>query len=98
RMLDNGRLQDGEPNLAGTARPAVARLSAETAAELGATDGTEVTVRTERGAITLPLAVADLPDGVVWLPGNSGSSTVRRTLGAGHGAVVTVTVADGGNA
>ena len=40
----------------------------------------------------------DLPDGVVWLPGNSGSSTVRRTLGAGHGAVVTVTVADGGNA
>ncbi|MCP3798956.1 NADH-quinone oxidoreductase subunit G [Allokutzneria sp. A3M-2-11 16] len=98
RMLDNGRGQDGEPNLAGTARPAVARLSAESAAKLGASDGTEVTVRTERGAITLPLAVADLPDGVVWLPSNSGSSTVRRTLGAGHGAVVTVTVADGGNA
>ena len=29
------------------------------------------TVRTERGAITLPVALADLPDGVVWLPTNS---------------------------
>jgi NADH-quinone oxidoreductase subunit G len=30
-LLDSGRLQDGEPHLAGTARPAVARLSAATA-------------------------------------------------------------------
>ena len=35
-------------------------------------------MRTERGAITLPLALADLPDGVVWLPGNS-----RRAPGSG---------------
>jgi NADH-quinone oxidoreductase subunit G len=48
-------------------------------------------VSTERGAITLPAAEADLPDGVVWLPANSGRSTVRRTLGAGHGSLVTVT-------
>jgi NADH-quinone oxidoreductase subunit G len=47
-------------------------------------------VSTERGAITLPAVEADLPDGVVWLPANSGPSTVRRTLGAGHGALVTV--------
>ena len=38
-LLDAGRLQDGEPHLAGTARPPVARLSAATAAEIGAADG-----------------------------------------------------------
>jgi NADH-quinone oxidoreductase subunit G len=28
---------------------------------------------------------------VVWLPANSGPSTVRRNLGVGHGGLVTVT-------
>ncbi len=32
-LLDAGRMQDGEPNLAGTARAAVAKMSAATAAE-----------------------------------------------------------------
>ena len=49
-LLDAGRLQDGEPHLAGTARPPVARLSAATAAEIGAADGDPVTVSTDRGA------------------------------------------------
>jgi NADH-quinone oxidoreductase subunit G len=48
------------------------------------------TVSTEHGWITVPAIPADLPDGVVWLPSNSGPSTVRRTLGAGHGDLVTV--------
>ena len=30
QLLDSGRMQDGEPSLAGTARPAVARMSAAT--------------------------------------------------------------------
>jgi len=34
-LLDIGRMQDGEPNLAGTARPAVAKISVATAAEAG---------------------------------------------------------------
>ena len=38
-LLDAGRLQDGEPYLAGTARTPVVRLSAATAAEIGAADG-----------------------------------------------------------
>ena len=45
-LLDAGRLQDGEPYLAGTARPPVVRLSAATAAEIGADDGDLVTVGT----------------------------------------------------
>ncbi|MCK2236786.1 MULTISPECIES: NADH-quinone oxidoreductase subunit G [unclassified Crossiella] len=96
QMLGNSSLQDGEPALAGTARPVVARLAPATADKLGLTEGAPVSVATEAGSITLPLELADLPEQVVWLPGNSGTSTVRRTLGAGHGALVTVT--DGGNA
>ncbi|MDQ3761187.1 MAG: NADH-quinone oxidoreductase subunit G [Actinomycetota bacterium] len=90
RLLDNGSMQDGEPHLAGTARPAVALLSEATAADLGVHLGGKVTVSTQRGSVTLPAAAADMPAGVVWLPGNSGPATVRRSLGVGHGAVVTV--------
>src|SRR5438132_316042 len=39
QLLDSGRMQDGEPALAGTARPAVARMSPATAAEAGVADG-----------------------------------------------------------
>ncbi|WP_329070863.1 NADH-quinone oxidoreductase subunit G [Amycolatopsis sp. NBC_01480] len=86
QLIDNGSLQDDEPHLKGTQREPVARLSAKTAEGLGGT----VRVSTERGAITLPVEVADLPDGVVWLPGNSDGSAVRAALGAGHGALVQI--------
>ncbi|MFN8074884.1 MAG: NADH-quinone oxidoreductase subunit G [Kineosporiaceae bacterium] len=87
-LLDGGRLQDGEPYLAGTAHRAVARLSAATAAEIGATD--TVTVSRGAGSITLPLVVTQMPDRVVWLPTRSSGSAVRETLGADNGAVVTI--------
>ncbi len=90
-MLDGGQEQDGEPYLAGTARPVTALLSPTTAADLGVRLGETITVTTERGAVSVPAASADLPYGVVWLPGNSGPVRVRRSLGVGHGAVVTVT-------
>ena len=89
-LLDAGRLQDGEPNLAGTARAAVARMSAATAAEAGTADGGKITVATGHGAITVPVEIADMPDRVVWLPTNSTGCTVRSTLRAGHGAVVSI--------
>jgi NADH-quinone oxidoreductase subunit G len=89
-LLDAGRMQDGEPNLAGTARATVARMSASTAAEAGTADGAKVTVATSRGAVTVPVEIADMPDRVVWLPANSAGSAVRRVLGAGHGSEVTV--------
>jgi NADH-quinone oxidoreductase subunit G len=89
-LLDAGRMQDGEPNLAATARAAVAKMSAATAAEAGTGDGGKVTVATERGAITAGVEIADMPDRVVWLPTNSAGCAVRGTLGAGHGSLVTV--------
>jgi NADH-quinone oxidoreductase subunit G len=89
-LLDAGRMQDGEPNLAGTARAAVARMSAATAAEAGVAAGAKVTVSTSRGAITVPVEITTMPDRVVWLPSNSVGCAVRGQLGAGHGALVTV--------
>ncbi|MDO5722286.1 MAG: NADH-quinone oxidoreductase subunit G [Actinomycetaceae bacterium] len=89
-MLDDGLLQAGAPELAGTARKSVARLNAETIRELGMEEGQRLQVSTERGTITLPVVAADLPAGVVWLPTCSRGSHVHETLGAGHGNVVTV--------
>ena len=87
-LLDRGSLQAGEPHLAGTAREPVAVLSPGTAAALGVVEGAKVTVRTDRGAVTLPARLAPMPDRVVWLPADSPGSAVRATLGVGAGAVV----------
>ena len=81
-------LQAGEPHLAGTAKEPVAVVSPATAAEVGVVEGAKLTVRTARGAVTLPARVAPMPDRVVWLPADSPGSAVRSTLGVGAGAVV----------
>jgi NADH-quinone oxidoreductase subunit G len=93
-LLDNGRLQDGEPFLAGTAKIAVARVSAATAEENGLNE--KVTVSTASGAITLPVEITpDLPDRVVWVPAHSDGSSVTRDLAAVSGDIVRI---DGGAA
>ncbi|HVY10506.1 MAG TPA: NADH-quinone oxidoreductase subunit G [Mycobacteriales bacterium] len=92
-LLDDGRLQDGVPELAGTRKPAVARLSASTAGSVGVPDGGTITVATTTGSITLPAAITDMVDGVVWLPTNSAGSHVRADLGVAAGSVVSVKAA-----
>ncbi|WP_370446345.1 NADH-quinone oxidoreductase subunit G [Dietzia sp. JS16-p6b] len=89
-LLDSGRLQDGEPHLAGTARTPVTRLSPTTAHEVGVADGEPLTVTTGRGSITLPCAVTEMPDRVVWVPQNSPGSAVNATLAAAAGDVVRI--------
>jgi NADH-quinone oxidoreductase subunit G len=90
QLIDAGRMQDGDPYLAGTARPTAARTSAATATAAGAVDGDKVTVSTAAGSVTVPLEVTDMAEGVVWLPTNSSGNTVRADLGAGHGSRVTL--------
>ncbi|MEP6598911.1 MAG: NADH-quinone oxidoreductase subunit G [Actinomycetota bacterium] len=90
-LIDAGRLSDGDDNLAGTAKPARAVLSAATAAAAGVIDGAPVTVATARGAITVPAVISAVVDGVVWLPTNARGCAVRATLGAVAGDPVTVT-------
>jgi NADH-quinone oxidoreductase subunit G len=89
-LLDSGRMQDGEPYLAGTARDVAARVSAATAATAGLADGDKVTVATAAGSVTVLVEVVPMADGVVWLPANSPGSAVRADLGAGHGSTVTL--------
>ncbi len=89
-LLDAGRMQDGEPYLAGTAPLAVARMSRTTADLAGLVDGMAVTVSTYTGSITLPVAITEMVDHVVWLPTNSAGSRVRSALGADAGDVVTL--------
>ncbi|MCV7315690.1 NADH-quinone oxidoreductase subunit G [Mycolicibacillus parakoreensis] len=89
-LLDAGRMQDGEPHLAGTARAPVVRLDEQTADAIGAADGQPVTVATERGAITLPLCVTAMPPAVVWLPMNSAGSPMHDRLGVTTGALVRI--------
>ncbi len=95
-LLDRGSLQDGEPYLAGTAPEAVARLSAGTAAALEVVEGDGVSVSAGDTTVTLPVAFAEMPDHVVWLPTNSEGCDVRGLLGSAPGALVTVTKVEGG--
>ena len=64
-------------------------VSAATLAHLGVHEGQLVAVATDRGSVELPVAVADLPDHVVWAPTSSGGVSLGRELGvAASGAVV----------
>ncbi|WP_305787741.1 NADH-quinone oxidoreductase subunit G [Symbioplanes lichenis] len=90
-LIDLGSLLDGDEVLAGTARPPLVRIGKALAESLGVADGDAVTVGTDRGAITLPVAITDLPPQVVWLPTNSPGATTRRSLGVTSGAVVRLT-------
>jgi NADH-quinone oxidoreductase subunit G len=91
-LLDAGRLQDGEPFLAGTAPRAVAKLSVSDAARLEVGDGDTVTVAGSHGAVTVPVVVVErMAEGVVWLPTNSVGCAVRSELHDEAGALVEVT-------
>jgi NADH-quinone oxidoreductase subunit G len=93
-LLDSGRLQEGEPHLAATARPTQAWVSAATAEDLGLADDSIVTVTGPLGSVSLPVRVTDMVDGAIWLPGNSPGCSVVSDLGCGYGSTVTV---GGGN-
>jgi NADH-quinone oxidoreductase subunit G len=90
QLLDNGTLQLNEPNLAGTARKAVARINKAFAASLSVSDGDLVTISTDRGALSLNVEISDVVDNVVWLPRNGVGSQSLRILGALNGAEVKV--------
>ena len=89
-LLDAGSLQDGEENLAGTAHPSVAVISASRARKLGVKDGDLIRVSTKNGAITLPTQIAEIEESSIWLPRNSKESKVIATLGIASGPVTVV--------
>ncbi|WP_426242565.1 NADH-quinone oxidoreductase subunit G [Nocardioides sp. LHG3406-4] len=93
QMIDNGSMQDADAHLRATARRPVARLGQTAYDDLfGMLDPGAVpqaTLTGDRGSVTLPVEVADLPDGVVWVPANSVGRGVLADL-ASPGSSVTV--------
>ena len=89
-LLDKGSLQDGEENLAGTARDSVVVISKNRANSLGIKDKELVRVSNNYGAVTLPCLVEDIEDSSVWLPRNSVNSQLIRNLGVVGNSIVKV--------
>ena len=89
RLLDLGTLQQGEENLAGTARATVAVISPKRAGALGVVDGDKLKISTSLGSVTLNALVEDIHDDALWAPRNSRGSQLLVNLGVAHGAVVT---------
>ena len=91
QLVDSGSLQDGEPFLAATCRPAVAYISQHTADAVGVITGEAVRVATDAGVVEVPAVVTLMADSTVWLPTNNEGSHVRADLHAAHGTQVTIT-------
>ncbi len=89
-LLDLGTLQNGEANLAGTARSATANISQGRAATLGVAEGDLVQISTQRGSVTVPAHITEMDDSSVWIPRNSEGSQAIANLGNVSGEVVTV--------
>jgi NADH-quinone oxidoreductase subunit G len=87
-LIDDGRMLDGDEYLKATGRAPVALVSEGTLAGLGLQVGSRVVISTDRGAVELPVAVADLPDGVVWAPASARGVSLLRELGATAGSAV----------
>ena len=89
-LLDKGSLQEGEDNLAGTARPTTAVISKSRADQLSVKTGELIRVSNSYGAITLPCTIADIDDQGIWLPRNSINSQLIKVLGSVGNSVVKV--------
>jgi NADH-quinone oxidoreductase subunit G len=88
QLLDSGLMQEGEPHLAATARPSVARISSTDFLALGSPSA--ITVTGPKGSISLPAEVAEIVATTVWLPMNSPDSHIYVQLGCGYGDSVSV--------
>jgi NADH-quinone oxidoreductase subunit G len=89
-LIDDSLGIAGEPHLAATGRRPVAVISPTAAERLGVSEGDPVKVSTERGSVTVPVAMGDIADDCVWLPANSPGANLRHHLGVGAGSTVRV--------
>ena len=89
-LLDLGTLQDGEANLAGTARKASARISKSRAEKLGVNEGEFILISSDLGSLKLPVEISEMADDQIWVPRNSIDSQVIANLGFVSGQVTVV--------
>lgn len=86
-LLDLGSLQQGEANLAGTAKESRAHISVATAEKLGISEEDIVMIASGQGSIELPVSIREIADNLIWVPRNSQGSQVIPSLGFTSGAV-----------
>lgn len=86
-LLDLGSLQQGEANLAGTAKESRAHISVATAEKLGVSEEDIVMIVSGQGSIELPVSIREIADNLIWVPRNSLGSQVIPSLGFTSGAV-----------
>jgi NADH-quinone oxidoreductase subunit G len=89
-LLDLGTLQDGEANLAGTARKASARISKTRAEKIGVSEGELISISSDLGSLKLPVEISEMSDNDIWVPRNSIDSQVIANLGFVSGQVTVV--------
>jgi NADH-quinone oxidoreductase subunit G len=89
-LLDLGTLQDGEANLAGTARKATAHISSARAEKLGVKSGDQISISSDLGNLKLPVTISSMSDDAIWVPRNSIGSQVLANLGFVSGPVTVV--------
>ena len=89
-LLDLVTLQEGEANLAGTARKASARISKARAQKLGVSEGELISISSDLGSLKLPVEVSEMSDDSIWVPRNSIDSQVIANLGFVSGQVTVV--------
>ena len=89
-LLDLGTLQDGEANLAGTARTASAHISNSRALKLDVKVGELISISTDFGSLELPVEISEMSDNEIWVPRNSIGSQVIASLGFVSGQVTVV--------
>ena len=82
QLVDDGRLQDGDPHLRATARPAVIMASQATLEAAGVAAGDQATLTGPLGSVTLPVVAGEVADGVVWAPASTPDLSVRHLVGA----------------
>jgi NADH-quinone oxidoreductase subunit G len=86
-LLDLGSLQEGEANLAGTARKASARISNARAQKLGVNEGEFILISSDLGSLKLPVEISEMSDDAIWVARNSIDSQVIANLGFVSGEV-----------
>ncbi len=97
-LLDAGRGQDGEPDLAATAPAPVARIAPATATRAGI-DTTAVRLQADGRELVLPLVLDDtVLEDVIWVPRNAPGRSVAEHLGLAAGDVVGLAPAEAATA
>jgi len=92
-LLDRGSLQEGEDNLAGTARKTIIGLNKTKAEKLNLVEGELVKISADSVSISAPLKIVETEENIVWVPRNSTGAQLVSKFSKPSGIKVSVSKA-----